>query len=148
MYIDYDLEDSPLQIRTDSVLGSKKEVLVTFYSTGSSRVGGVYLYFSSPPQYQLIYCTSGINFPTDLPSDTDKVWTIILSRVSDEIRVVIHCNDKEVVNVVLSDISCSSSGWSWDWSRDVEEIMFSSDKASDYYRPGTLNRTMINVYSL
>ena len=109
---------------------------VEFYS-GSSWSGGVFLSFTSPPQYWLFYCTSYTNFPTDLPSETEKVWTITMSRVSDEIRVVIHCNDKEVLNVVLSD-TCSHSSWSERWSKDVDKIYFSSccDTASDYYRPG------------
>ena len=114
-----------------------------FYS-GSSQAGGVSFSFSSPPQYLFQNCrTSWTNFPTALPSETDKVWTITLSKVSDEIRVVIHCNDKEALNVVLSDTTCSDDYWSSNWSRDVDGIYFSnSDTASDYYRPGTLNRTI------
>ena len=109
----------------------------SFYS-GFSVAGGVFLDFSSPPQYRLKYCIpSYTNFPTDLPSETEKVWTITNSRVSDEIRVVIHCNDQEVLNVVLSDTTCSDSRWSENWSRDVDNIFFSSSNtASDYYRPG------------
>ena len=112
---------------------------VLFYS-GVILAGGVSLSFSSPPQYLLLKCsTSDTYFPTDLPSETDKVWTITLSKVSDEIRVVIHCHDKEVLNVVLSDTTCSKSSWSNYWSREyVDMIYFSSfsDTASDYYRAG------------
>ena len=139
MDINFDLENSPLQIETDSKVGSDEKVYVSFYS-GSSSAGGVVLSFSSPPQYQLIECNSSpLNFPTDLPSETDKIWTITKdSRVSDEIRVVIHCNDKEVLSVVLSDTTCGDSRWSENWSKDVDNIHFdpSSDTASDYYRPG------------
>ena len=137
MKINFDLENSPLQIKTNSVVGSKERVHVWFYS-GSSWVGGVYLRFTSPPKYEISSCTSLTNFPTDLPSETDKVWTITLSRVSGEIRVVIHCNSKKVLNVVLSDTTCSDSRWSENWSRDVDKIRFLSsyDTASDYYRQG------------
>ena len=138
MDIYYDLENSPLQIKTDSEVGSKEEVNLRFYS-GLSLTGGVFLFFSSPPRYWLNYCSSTwTDFPTDLPSETDKVWTITKSKVSDEIRVVIHCNDKEVLNVVLSDTTCSDSSWSERWSKDVDKIYFnpSYDTASDYYRPG------------
>ena len=137
MNINYDLENSPLQIKTDSEVGSNEKVDVWFRS-GSKEAGGVYLSFSSPPQYLLYGCTSKTNFPTDLPSETDKVWTITKSKVSDEIRVIIHCHDKEVLNVVLSDTTCSDSRWSERWSTDVDKIYFSSswDTASDYYRPG------------
>ena len=111
---------------------------VLFYS-GSSEAGGVSLSFSSPPQYQLYNCiTSWTIFPADLPSETDKVWTITKSKVSDEIRVVVHCNDKEVLDVVLSDTTCSKSSWSDLWSRDVDRMKFfyCCDTASDFYRQG------------
>ena len=138
MKINFDLENSPVQIKTDSKVGSNEQVYVKFYS-GSSWAGGVVLSFSSPPQYRLFYCiTSLTNFPADLPSETEKVWTITKLRVSGEIRVVVHCNDKEVLNVVLSDTTCSYSRWSERWSKDMDKMYFNPccDTASDYYRPG------------
>ena len=138
MYINHDLENSPLQIRTDSVEGSDEEVIVGFYTAGGGTAGGVYLYFRSPPQYYLNYCsTSRTNFPTALPTETDKILTVTLTRTSGTVSVIIHCNNKEVLNVVLSDSTCDYSLWSHYWSRDVWKIKFrSSDAASDYYRPG------------
>ena len=129
--IDYDLENSPLQIRTNSEIGSNEVVRVFFYNAGA-----VELSVRSPPQYWLGGCTSYIDFPTALPSETDKVWTITLIRSSGTPRVVIHCNNKEVLNVVLSDSTCSRSDWRDYWSKDVEWIQFARDSASDYYRAG------------
>ena len=139
MYINHDLENSPLQIRTDSTEGSDERVQVWFYTAhGGDDAGAVYLFFSSPPHYYLRYCsTSRTNFPTALPTETDKILTVTLTRTSGTVRVTIHCNNKEVLNVVLSDTTCSYSLWSHYWSRDVWKIEFySSDTASDYYRPG------------
>ena len=111
-----------------------------FYDDQSQRsyAGGVILSLSSPPHYMLSWCnTSQTNFPAPLPSETDKVWTITLTRSSGTPRVVIHCNNKEVLNVVLSDSTCSCSDWSDFWSRDVKRILFIvSDEASDFYRSG------------
>ena len=139
MYINHDLENSPLQIRTDSTEGSKEEVKVYFDTAGEDSAGGVDLYFTSPPQYKLGYCsTSWTNFPTSLPTETDKIWTLTLIRTSGTVGFTIHCNNKEVLNVVLSVTTCSYSDWSRYWSRDVEQMFFSSswDTASDFYRPG------------
>ena len=135
----YDLENSPLQIRTDSVVGSNEMVNVRFYKTSSNSAGGGVLLYFSPPQYYLRYCTtSWTNFPTELPSKTDKVWTISLSRTSGEIRVKITCNEKEILNVVLCN-TCTWWKYSNYWNRDVDKIEFlSSDTASDYYRPGKI----------
>ena len=143
MFINYDLENSPLQIRTDSVVGSNKQVWVYFLTAGEDLAGGVELYFTSPPQYSLNGCTSHTNFPTALPTETDQIWTISLTRTSGTVRVIINCNNKEVRNVVVSGTTCSYSSWSAFWSRDVEKIqfhfLFDTASPSDYY--GSLPRT-------
>ena len=134
VYIDADLENSPLEIKTDSSLGSDERVYLDLRTSEQSDAGDVILYFTSTPQYQLRYCTtSRTDFPTKLPTDTNKVWKVSLTRTSD-IRLVIHCNEVEVLNILMSDSTCSSSSWNKYWSRDVKEIFFSSsDTASDYY---------------
>ena len=142
--INHDLENSPLQIRTDSPVGSHEEAVSKFYTAGGRYIGGVYLTFTSrasPPQYYLDWCKSSwTNFPTALPSETDKIWTVTLSKTSG-IRLTINCNNKEVLKVVMSDTTCSYKAWSDMWSSDVEKIKFPSgrDTASDYYRPGKFN---------
>ena len=113
-----------------------------FYNAGTSFAGGVFLHFSPHPWYRIIYCTSTTywpNFPTHLPSETDKVWTISLTRTAGKKGLVITCNDKEVLNVVLSDTTCARSDWNNIWNKDVKKILFlSSDTASDYYTPGKI----------
>ena len=138
MKVDYDLENSPLQIRTNSEIGSEGRVDMYFYNPAGDHAGSVSVHLESSPQYDFGWCSSRRNFPTGLPSDTDKTWTISLVRTSSEIRIVMLCNEKEVLNVALSDTTCTSeSEWKTTWNRDVEQIKFSSyDTASDYYRPG------------
>ena len=67
---------------------------------------------------------------------TVKVWRITVDKNSG-IRVVIHCNDQEVVNILTSSTTCSNDAWNV-WSRDIAKIMFHSDQdtASDHYRAG------------
>ena len=146
--INFDLENYPLQIRTDSVAGSNEKVRVWFYTAQESRVGGVRIFFSDPPKYKLVHCTSPINFPTSLPSETDKVWTITLIMSSGP-RVTIHCNDKEVLDVVLTDTVCSDSesDWSAKWSKKAEMIYFHPvhNTAADFYRPGKYKRIRVEV---
>ena len=138
MFISYDLENFPLQIKTDSVVGSNEKVHVGFGNTAGDYAGFVSLFLTSPPQYWLGNCKIyRANFSTVLPLETDKVWTISLKRFSGKGRVSITCNNKEVLDLVLSNTNCSLSMWSNYWSRDVNKIYFShSDTASDFYRPG------------
>ena len=133
--INYDLENSPLQIRTDSVVGSNEQVIVYFYTAQRDWTGGVQINFSSSPQYYLRFCTSlWTILPTSLPTQTDMIWTITLIKTP-VTRLNINCNNREVLNVVMS--ACSDSKWSEKWSKDVGKIRFTStDKASGYYRPG------------
>ena len=135
MYINYDLENFPLQVKTNSRAGSDQKVWVDFYTIGGDYAGGVILYFTSPPKYLLGPCTPRNNYPIALPSETDRIWRIQVSKTSD-VRVTIHCNNKEVLNVVLSDAFCIDNKWRC-WSRDVQKAKFNAvDTASDFYIPG------------
>ena len=140
---DFDLVNSPLQIKTDSLIGSSEEVRLQFFRTANDgSEGEITLYFSSTPGYKIHYCKGKKDFLTTLPTETDKVWTFTLSKLRKapyERRLVINCNNKEIVNVVLSDTLCTSySDWWKIWQIDVNKIKFpaSLDTASDYYRPG------------
>ena len=143
---DYDLENLPLQIRTsNSVSGSNEQIRVSLYSVAGEYAGGVDLFFTSPPQYFLGYCSvSRTNFPIDLPFEIDNmidIWMLTVRRTSDISRLIMHLNNTEVLNVVISDKTCVNSTWSTYWSRDVGMIMFpSEDTASDYYRTGKIRQ--------
>ena len=119
---------------------------VYFYTSGREVVGYVRIHFSSSPQYHIGYCMwDYTNFPVSLPTEVEKVWRITLNRNSG-IRLLIHCNNVEVVNILMSSSTCTSySYWSTYWSRTVGKIWFyspSSDTASDYYRAGETGRTV------
>ncbi|KAL5249592.1 hypothetical protein ACHWQZ_G018459 [Mnemiopsis leidyi] len=136
--IPLDLENTPLEIKTNSTLGSGEKVRV-YFSTTQGEYGGAGVginFYSTGPQYWLYRCSSSrTNFPTNLPIEVNKVWRITVDKTAG-IRVKIHCNGVEVLNVLLSD-TCSYSGWREHWSRDVELIYFSLyDTASNYYRAG------------
>ena len=129
-----EIENTPLEIKTDSSLDSDEKVSLNFYTSGGSLAGGVILHFASTPQYELRYCTSSnTNFSTELPTDTNKVWRISQTRTSG-IRLVIHCNEVEVLNILMSDSTCTHR-WSRIWNRRVEKFKFNgNDLASDYYK--------------
>ena len=138
--IDFNPEQYSLNIKTDSTLGSNDEVIVYLYTSQGDYVGELHFYFTSTPRYRISYCSLDYtNFPTNLPSDNDKVWRITLTRTSG-IRLVVHCNEVEVLNILMSDSTCGASSWSTFWSREVAKIKFySRGTASDYYQtqPGS-----------
>ena len=137
VYTEFDLEATPLKIKTNSAAGSDEEVEVRFFTSQREDAGGFNFYFKSPAEYLVWKCMRWYNkFPSNLPTTTDKVWKITLTRTLD-IRLIIHCNEVEVVNILISDSSCNGIVWKSYWIRDVEKIWFdSADTASDYYGPG------------
>ena len=149
-YIEYNLETTPLYIKTDSALGSDEKIRLYFYTDEKVRAGGLNVYFNSL-QYWVHACISYTNFTTSLPTENDKVWKITLSRVSG-IRLVIHCNDVEVLNMVLSDSTCLTYNfWNTYWSRKMKKIYFEGDDTASkfysktYHRSPELEGSIINM---
>ena len=136
MFLNYDLENSPLQIKTDTAVGGNEQIRVWFFTDQNLPAGGISLYSTS--QYWIYYCSQWDRpFSTQIPAVTEKVWKITLTRLTGGARgLVVHCNDVEVLNMELSDTTCGE--WDTTYSKDVKKIKFDSqyDSASDYYRTG------------
>ena len=139
-YVKMDLETTPLEIKTDSELGSKDRVRLYFCTSDSEevRAGAVEIFFNAIPKYWIKHCMSKeTEFSTSLPAGKDKIWRITKKRTAEDITVQIHCNDVEVVNLLMSDSTCNDTDkeWSKHWNRDVKKIRFTvADDASDEYR--------------
>ena len=138
MKIPWDLEGTPLQIKTDSTVGSDERIRVSMYNKDSSfigsYIGNVVVEFSSTVQYYIGYCTTDwTDLPVQPPVEVDKIWTITKT----ETAIIITCNNVEVLNYLFangSDSRCNQT-----WGGDVvEEIRFSGDfdTASDFYKAG------------
>ena len=134
--INCDMEHSPLEIMTDSREESGETIKVLLYTApkGKPAVGGLELNFTSTVQYRISYCTRSYrNFPTTLPSAKDKMWRITLNK-NTGIRLQIHCNEEELLDLLLAEDVCPDSRWS-DWYKHVSWVRFTrGDTASDFYR--------------
>jgi len=144
--IDYDLEAHPLQIKTDSAVGSNEEVYVYFYTAdGSYIIGYIRLMFYNSPKYFIYYCTSSATpFSVTLPVEQDKVWTI--TKTASALKV--ECNGVEVLNYLFSESTKAECVTKW--SKDVEQIRFAFDTASDAYwaQPGTYTQCLLFNYPI
>ena len=130
-----------MEIKTDSEDGSGEIVRVGLRGKkGRTDSAGNFVFqLTSPPKYGIGHCivTSGINFPTNLPTEISKIWRITLSRTSGNKLLVVHCNGVEVLNFEISETSCADTRWSTSWNKDVAKIYFHpDDTASDQYRFG------------
>nr|AFK75460.1 putative secretory peptide-50 [Pleurobrachia bachei] len=131
-YIQFDLESTPLQIKTNSTAGSGELIAVYTYTADLSYIGGVLVQFNSPIQYIISYCnTSWASLSVQPGDEADKIWTIWKTATA----LSIECNGVEVLNYQFSDsvgAKCASQ-----WGGDVvEKIAFDSiyETASDSYR--------------
>ena len=132
-----DPETTSVEIMTDSELGSEERMQLTFYNSFGYIAGGFNIYFGSIPQYWIYDCgSSRTNFPTDLPAARNKIWRISLTKTSG-IRLQIHCNNVEVLNILLSDTKCGGRDWSTYWNRKIWKMKFTKldvFTAADSYR--------------
>ena len=131
MSIEYDLEGRPLQIKTDSAVGTWDSIALRLHTDTEGLITVIYVRLTDPPQYSIYYCTSSwTTFPVSLPAEQDKIWTFYKTDTA----LRIECNDVEVLNYLYSEVNdddCVEK-----LGRDVEKIMFGSfDTASDMYRP-------------
>ena len=130
--IPWDLEGTPLQIKTDSILGSDEQIYVKMNGMDNKYIGYVYVKFSSQMQYRIAYCIYGwTDLPVEPPAEVDKIWTITKT----ETALIITCNEVEVLNFLFADISSMSICVSRWGGSVVEQIEFGNfDTASDFYK--------------
>ena len=75
---------------------------VWFYDQDGNRAGGVYIYFYTQIQFYQEWYTGNTPFPT-LPTEKQKTWIIRYDYT--EQSVVIHCNEVEVLNVLITRVT-------------------------------------------
>ena len=140
-FIDVDLDVSPVQIQTNSAVGSDDLLWVRFLpplddgkdpglspgiSPGISP--SIRIRFSDPPTYSQGFCDKDEEFT--MPEGPDRVWMIS----KDNNNIKLSCNGRVIFDDDYStsnDIDCRES-----WSQDFVLMQFqSTDTASDSYRP-------------
>ena len=136
MHIDYDLPNNPIEISTDSTIGSYDIMFLETVDAQSTYAGGIYIMFSSSGSYLFNVCKDDwVPFPTNPPDTTNKVWRITITKDAGT-RLVIHCNDIEMLDITASDSVCENGDWRTYLDRDMVKIVFTIiDKATDKYRP-------------
>ena len=142
--ISHDLQTTPLKIETDSTVESWQNVHIDFFTSEGDRVGGFDIkFYDHPIKWGLGRCiTSWTPFSPELPSNVHKVW--VLTKLTGP-RVTVQCNGVTVVDVLMSDDTCTDSRWKQYWVKDVKLIEFSSqDKASDYYKSASVTLPLGN----
>ena len=133
----YDLENYPLEVKTNRTLKKNDLITIWFRNADGAIAGRFWLYFS-PLQYKLTNCHPRTDITASLPSETDKIWRITLSRTSNTgLQIQLQCNDGEIFNIQISDSECTmNSDWRQHWSKLVAKIKFEdTNTVKQYYKP-------------
>ena len=132
--VNFDLQNSPLRVKTKSSIGSKDDMRIFFFDADSAKAGGFKLRLETKPKYRLEYCQSKdvtINLPASLTDAEETIWKITLTSAP---GVILHGNDEEIFNIQLSDTICKNTNWRRYWSRVPKKIDFTSNfKNNDFY---------------
>ena len=114
---------------------------VDLYTAGGDDAGAVGFDFYSPPEYYIGFCsTSWSGLPSTVPSVINKVW--VITKLPGY-RITVQCNGVTVLDLTMSDDTCSTSYWRAYWTRQIEQIKFRpEDTASDKYRAATPGNTL------
>ena len=128
----WDLETTPLQIKTDSTAGSGERIIVAVFNKDNNWLSNVGVTFSSSMQYWINVCGAVKHLPVKPPVEVDKIWTVIKTDTA----IIITCNGVEVLNYLFAD--SSNSDCITKLGNDVvEKIAFhSDDTASEFYKAG------------
>ena len=129
--LDIPLETSPLQIKTDSLIGSDERIVIRLiFDDDTNSYSFFSIIFSSPPSYRFHKCmVEDSTVKYDWPPVNNKVWTIKKTTSA----ITILCNGGVVLYFALSENNCDSLQPIW--KENVARIRFAdTDSASDYYR--------------
>eukprot|EP00116_Pleurobrachia_bachei_P001429 sb/3461691/ len=125
--ITWNLEGTPLQIKTDSTIASDK-IWIMMYDKEDNYITYVAVKFSS--LYKIGNCVQGDWAYLPVPVEVEKIWTITKT----ETALTITCNDVEVLNYFFTESSNSNCVPKLG-GHVVDQIEFStSDTASDFYK--------------
>ena len=131
--INFDIRSTPLQIHTDSEIGSGDLIWAQFVDAdGNGR--GISVYFNPSLRYEIGYCVENIEISLEkLGIDKNRIWTIELENT----RIKLYCNGMQIFDYdpqQSTDEKCRQQ-WSLESSilkfgQNTEEM----DTASDFYR--------------
>lgn len=131
--VPWNLNNNPFQFKSTQDSGQ----IAIFLSSGITKTG-----FNINPAgyYMMYYCIHTAPFPVDIPTDSEKIWTVVFKSETITATLQLFCNGVEVLNFVFSDAACTNivADWRWDehWlGLNVAEVEIRSGSVS-YRSPG------------
>ena len=137
--INYDLEYSPLKIKTDSLIGSRDILKVYFYTSNGQFAGGIIIRLNTNPEYYLHRCRESYeSFPANPPADDNRIWKI--TKILDPLGITVHNNDVKILDFRFSDTTCTrwyKNRWNSYWGTKMKRMKYSGNSESNFYYHAT-----------
>jgi hypothetical protein len=140
--ITWDLEQTSIEIKTDSTIGSNELIRMVIYDNDENWLASIVIKFAAQIELDIGYCTPIDHIKLqNAPLTADKVWLIVKT----ETTIHIYCNGVHQYSMTFAESEREDQGCVEKWQGDKvgfvrfhysttanEEI----DTASDFYRPG------------
>ena len=154
-FIEFDIESTPLQVFTNSEIGSGDVMWVQFANIQETGIVGFVVKFDSNPFYSIGQCLENVRIPLNqLGTDKDRIWTI---EKDSNTRVKLYCNGAEIADIDTQASDKPKCGQFW--AVDFAGIRFIAgthddhlkDTASDFfrkYKPGNKAYYLLYILNL
>ena len=132
--INFDIRSTPLQIQTDSEIGSGHRIRLGLFHDAIEDGRGMHVKLNSPPVYGIGYCLNDIEIPLNkLGTDENRIWTIEL----DSTRVKLFCNGIQIFDYDPQLSESQECREKWSLGASILKFVhnqWGTDTASDFYR--------------
>ena len=98
----FDFDNYPIQLKTNSAIGSGDAIDVVFYVSTETDVwnwtyvGNVWIKFTDPMTYRVLHCVEGLTtFNLVVPEEINKIWEFV--KTTADLRII--CNSIEVLKI-------------------------------------------------
>ena len=128
--IPHSFERTAVQFKTDKVVHKTEELELTFFSGEKmdSKLGGISVLFNKDNTltYKIADCQTAYNkFPENMPTEVEKLWSIIVNTGAQP-SFKCQVNGVEVINLLLTDDTCTREDWSYSWTGEITHLGFNS----------------------
>ena len=134
------MESTPIQIYTDSEIGSGEKLWVQFSDSTGDVFGGISVDFTFQPTYGLGYCDSQVQIsPTKLGPNINRVWTIVKWGTN----VKLYCGGVQIFDIKthLSEKTSCRTRWALHSSK-----FQCAGTAADFYREHRSGKNRIVLF--
>ena len=129
--IPHSFERTAVQFKTAEARRGSERLQLDFFSgeNQDSKLGGISVQFDGDltKSYQLVGCQKERfnKFSENMPTEVEKLWSIFVNTGAQP-SFKVQVNGVEVINLLLTDDTCTMEGWRDSWTVKITHLAFHS----------------------